>query len=278
VGLFPLLILFGIFVYLGTQAVDWVNRLFMFGLIFAYFLLVAFLPPHVELNLLKHVDTKAMWVAIPLLMTSYGFHIIIPTLTTYLNHDVKKLRLALFIGSFIPFIVYTVWEFLILGTVPLEGEHGLIAAYLNGQTGAASLSHVLNNSWIPTIASAFSFFAIITSFLGVSLSLADFLTDGLHLKRFSLSRELTCLLTFIPPVIFVLTYQRGFIMALEFAGIFVVILLCILPAMMAWRLSTYRTLSKRALLSIVLVVSIAIIALEVLEETGLLKNLINRYL
>src|SRR5579872_3602255 len=105
-GPFPLLILFGIFVYLGTQAVDRVNRLLMLGLIFTYFLLVAFLPSHIQPSLLQHICAKAMWIAVPVLITSYGFHIIIPTLTTYLNHDKKKLRLTLFIGSLIPFIIY----------------------------------------------------------------------------------------------------------------------------------------------------------------------------
>ena len=62
-GPFPLLILFGLFVYMGTGPVDWVNRLLMFGLILTYFLLVGLLPSHIELTLLKHVDTTAMWIA-----------------------------------------------------------------------------------------------------------------------------------------------------------------------------------------------------------------------
>jgi len=276
-GPFPLLILFGLFVYLGTQAVDWVNRLLMIGLILSYALLVAFLPPHIQFPLLQHTDLNAIWVAVPVVITSYGFHIIIPTLTTYLNHDAKKLRLTLLIGSLIPFLVYALWEFLILGVVPLEGEHGLVDAWLNGKTGAASLSYILQNHWIGAAASIFSFFAIITSFLGVSLSLSDFLTDGLHMKRFSLGRELACLLTFGPPLLFVLTYQRGFIVALQFAGIFVAILLCILPAIMAWKLPSYRSLLKRSLLSVVILLSLFVIGLDILEEAGFLKNLISNY-
>ncbi len=276
-GPFPLLFLFGLFVYLGTQVVDWVNRLLMLGLILTYFLLAAFLPTHIQSNLLLHIDVKAIWIAVPVMITSYGFHIIIPTLTTYLNHDRKNLRLTLFIGSLIPFIVYALWEFFILGVIPLGGEHGLLSAYLKGQTGAAPLSYILNNSWISTIASAFSFFAIITSFLGVSLSLSDFLTDGLHMKRYSLGREFACLLTFIPPLLFVLAYQRGFILALQFAGIFVAILLCILPALMAWKLPAYRPFFKRALLLIVILVSLGVISLDLLEEAGILKDLISHY-
>lgn len=278
VGPFPLLILSGFFVYLGTQVVDWVNRLLMFGLIFTYILLVAFLPFHIELSLLQHIDIKAMWIAVPVLITSYGFHIIIPTLTTYLNHDKKKLRLTLFIGSLIPFIVYALWELLILGVVPLDGEQGLITAYNNGETSVVPLSSILQNSWISAIGSSFSFFAIITSFLGVSLSLSDFLSDGFHMKRFSLGREFACLLTFIPPLIFVLAYPHGFILALQFAGIFVAILLCILPALMAWKLPAYQTSSKRMLLIAVIIISLLIIGLDILEEAAILEDLISEYL
>ncbi len=274
---FPLLLLFGLFVYLGTQAVDWVNRLLMIGLIIAYFLLVLFLPPHVDSTLLRHIDLKAMWIAVPVLMTSFGFHIIIPTLTTYLHHDRKKLRLTLLIGSLIPFAVYSLWQFLLLGIVPLSGTHGLIAAYQEGLSASSSLAHILNSPWITAAASTFSFFAIITSFLGVSLSLSHFLSDGLHMKRFSLGRELASLLTFLPPLLFVLIYQRGFILALQFAGVFVVILLCILPALMAWKLPAYRTPTRRSLLLFIVLHSFAVIALDIFEQTGTLQTLISRY-
>lgn len=277
IGPFPLLVFFGIFVYIGTLAVDWVNRILMIGLVVSYFLLAAFLPSNIQPHLLQHVDVSAIWIAIPVVLTSFGFHIIIPTLTTYLHHDKKKLRLALFIGSLIPFIVYVIWEFLILGVVPLEGEHGLITDYLSGQTAAASLPYLLNHSWIPTIVSAFAFFAIITSFLGVSLSLSDFLADGLHMKRFTLGREFACLLTFVPPLIFVLIYPRGFILALQFAGILVAILLCILPAIMAWKLPAYRTPLRRAILISVILLALFMIGIDILEESGALKSSINKY-
>lgn len=277
-GPLPLLFLFGIFVYLGTQAVDWLNRILMIGLIISYFLLVVFLPSHVDFSLLKHVDAKAVWIAVPVMITSFGFHIIIPTLTTYLDHNVKQLRLTLLIGSLIPFLVYALWEFLILGVVPLQGESGLISAWLQGDTGTASLSQILGNRWIVSIASAFSLFAILTSFLGVSLSLSDFLADGLKMRQHTLGREFSCLLTFFPPLVFVYTYQRGFILALQYAGIFVVILLCILPALMAWKLPAYQTPKRRALLWGVLAVSAFVIGLDILEQMGKLKELVASYL
>lgn len=276
IGPLPLLFLFAFFVYWGTRAVDWVNRVLMFGLASTYFLLVVFLPHHVEGRLLEHVDFKAAWIAVPVLITSFGFHIIIPTLSTYLERDKKRLRLILFWGSLIPFFVYALWEVLILGVVPLEGKEGLIQAYLQGKSGAALLlSQAIDSFWTKEVAKSFSFFAVLTSFLGVSLSLADFLSDGLKLKRFGLEREIICLLTFVPPLLFVLFYKRGFLLALQFAGVFVALLLCILPALMAWKL--YKGRMKKALLLVVIALSLGVITLDVLEELGALQALSARY-
>ncbi len=276
-GPIPVLVLFGFFVYLGTSSVDRANRFLMFCLIATYLLLIAFLPPQIEPSYLLHIDMKAIWIAVPILFTSFGFHIIIPTLTTYLHHDVKMLRKTLFFGSLIPLVVYIIWELLILGVVPLQGESSLFSAWQNGETGAAPLSAILQVPWIGVIAKAFSFFAIVTSFLGVSLSLTDFLSDGLKMKRFSFGRELSSLLTFIPPLFFVYTYPRGFILALQYAGFFVVILLCLLPALMAWTLPHYRSIKRRLFLILILLLSCLVIVLDVFEEMGILHTLIAPY-
>ncbi len=281
----PLLVIFSVVTFLGARTADYINRMLMLGLVISYFILAIFLPPHTDFNLLKHVDANAMLVGVPLIITSYGFHIIIPTLTNYMRHDVKKLKWALVIGSFIPFIIYVVWEFLVLGTVKINGNNSLSQMYIEGQSSTGALIDVLinvmNKPWIATAANFFSFFAIITSFIGVTLSLADFLTDGFKIKRNKKGRFLACLLTFVPPLIFLYGYQRVFIQALQYAAIFVAILLCILPALMVWKLpkkSFYNTFWGRTLLVVVIIIAVVIIGLDIAEEMGYLKNLIKDYL
>lgn len=257
----PLFIFFGLFVYLGTRSVDRVNRILMIGLALSYALLVCFLTPHIEPSYLMFSNTASVWAALPILFTSYGFHIIIPTLTTYLDHDKKRLRRAIFIGSLVPFLVYALWEFLILGVVPLEGAHGLQAAWQQGSSSTAPIEYALNSPIIAVSANLFSFFAILTSFLGVSLSLSDFLAEGLNMRRFSWGREAACLLTFIPPLCFVYLYPQGFLLALEYAGLFVAILLCIFPALMAWTLPQYKSTPRKLLLyTIILAASLVVLA------------------
>ncbi|NDE82466.1 MAG: hypothetical protein EB051_02460 [Chlamydiia bacterium] len=125
------------------------------------------------------------------------------------------------------------------------------------------------------------FFALVTSFLGVSLSLSDFLRDGLNIKQSWEGRLAAFALTFIPPLIFVCSSQRGFYLALQYAGIIVAILLGILPAIMAWQLkrpSFYKSVRGRLLLSAVILLFLLIIGLDIVEKQGVLRSLISSYL
>ena len=237
---FLLPMIFGGFIYLGTRGVDIINRLLMAGLIISYLLLIFFLPSHIDVKLLQHVSWSPFLYAAPVVLTSFGYHIIIPSLTNYIGHDRKGLYMVILIGSLVALFVNILWQFLVLGVVPLAGADGLAAAWKNGVPITSSLAKIAHSPYVQVGAYFFSFFAIITSFLGVSLSLADFLTDGLKLKKSWEGRLLAIVLTFVPPLVFVFSYQRGFLLALEYAGAFVAILLIFLPAAMVWTLKKPR--------------------------------------
>jgi len=270
--------LFGGFVYLGTRGVDYLNRFLMFGLIVSYFLLVGYCPSFIEAPRLLHQDYAASLLSIPIVITSFGYHIIIPTLTTYMDHDVKRLQKILVIGSCVPFAIYVLWQWIILGSVPLP----LLAnAWQEGLPATAPLSKVTVSNWVALGAKFFSFFAIVTSFLGVSLSLSDFLTDGLKIKKSWEGRLFAIGLTFIPPLIFIFTYQKSFYLALEYAGIFVAVLLGILPSLMVLRLKNhpfYRRKRVKCLVFLVILLSFGVIAVNCLEKIGYLERFITPYL
>lgn len=278
-GSIPLFVIFGYFVYKGTRSVDYLNRLLMMGLALTYVILVFLLTPHVQVELLKHVDTKYILISVAIVATSFGFHIIIPSLTTYLDRDVKNLKKAIWIGSLIPLLIYIVWQFLTLGIIPLLGQNSIAQGYAQGDTGAHLLSESLHNANIALIARFFSFFAIVTSFLGVSLSLFDCLGDSLKIEKTRSGRFVLFALTFLPPLVFALSNSRAFILALEYAGAFgVVTLLGILPAMMAWssrywqhRKSPYIVTGGKICLILVIIFSVLIIGLEFANKMGMIK-------
>lgn len=224
---------FGILIYWGTSAFDWINRLLMLGLIISYVGLVGGGLPHVQSELLQHQDWNAATLMIPALVVSFGFHNLVPSLTSYLNYQPKSLVKAIIIGSAIPLLIYLVWEVLILGLVPLQDfQHALN----EGEIATQALKKAVGSSWILDIAQAFAFFAIVTSLLSVSLSFVDFLADGLRIHKTSKGRLLLAALVLMPPFIFSLLYPQIFLIALNYAGGYgTVILFGILPVLMAWK-------------------------------------------
>lgn len=280
-GPLPLLILFSYFVYQGARAVDYANRFLMAGLIITYGCMIVFLSPYVKPALLARSNIEKIWGAISIVSTSFGFHIIIPTLTDYLNRDVKQLKKVIWIGSLIPLIVYVLWEIVILGIVPVHGEHGIAAGYTQGLDGATLLSLYLEKGDLGWLARIFSLFAIITSFLGVSLSLRDFLADGLRVSKNSQGRAILYLLTFMPPLILTLYDPRAFLNALEYAGAFgVVTLLGLFPVLMVWkgrykqlRVGPIRTPGGKGTLIVALIISLSVMGLEIADRLGLVTLL-----
>lgn len=277
-GALPLLVIFGYFVYRGTRSVDYVNRMLMIGLVAAYGIMVVFLTPHVDGQLLRHVDMRYIFAGVSVIATSFGFHIIIPSLVPYMDRDVGKLKKVIIIGSLIPLLVYVSWELICLGIIPIDGPNGLREGYIEGNNGVHLLTAFIGDPAIAMVARFFSFFAIVTSFLGVSLSLSDFLADGFSIKKDKSGRLLIFVMTFLPPFIITLVDPRAFLSALEYAGAFgVVTLLGLLPALMVWSGRYKRHLShansfrvpggKLALLA-AMAISIAVILLEIALKLG----------
>ena len=271
----PLLLLFGCFVYRGAHYVDIANRLLMAGMVVCYAAMVAALIPHVDGARLAHVDSRYLLLTSSVVATSFGFHIIIPTLVHYLDHDIAALRRALLVGSLIPLGVYIIWEALTLGVIPLD----LIAnGFADGADGVHLLNKKIGNGVIAMVAQFFSFFAIVTSLLGVSLSLRDFLADGFQIEKRAMGKLLLYLMTFIPPLVIIWSYPGIFLKALEYAGAFgVMILLVVLPALMVWSgryrqgraVGAYRAPGGKGALAGAIILAAGVVALEVAHMVGL---------
>ena len=276
-GSLPLFAIFGYFVYKGTRSVDYLNRVLMFGITLSFIVLVWLLAPHVKSDLLLHTDSKYLLIAVAIIATSFGFHIIIPSLTTYMERDIPKLKKTIWIGGLIPLVIYIIWEFLTLGIIPVRGNSSIAEGYEQGLNGATLLAESLDNT-VDLVASFFSFFAIVTSFLGVSLSLFDCLGDSLKIKKTSSGRAILFVLTFFPPLVFALSDPRAFLTALEYAGAFgVVIMLGLLPALMAWsnrywrhQKSPYQVPGGKVCLILAIIFSISVILLELANKAGLI--------
>ncbi len=273
-------IIMGFIVYLGIRTVDYVNRGLMTAKFIAYFILVLLVAPHISLPNLALGHSKYILSAMTVAITSFGYATIIPSLRTYLDGDVKKLRLIVMIGSFIPLVCYIAWIAVVLGALPHQGPHGLLNI-MSSQDPVSELTQALilqlNTETITIIARFFTSICVLTSFLGVSLCLSDFLADGLNIPKRGFGNTIIYGLTFIPPLAIVLVDPSIFIISLSYAGIFCIILLTLLPAWMAWRgryktqtITGYQVAGGRLALLLIIVVSFTIISYTLLQDFHLI--------
>ncbi|NGX57764.1 MAG: Tyrosine-specific transport protein, partial [Chlamydiae bacterium] len=231
----------------GAWLVDRVNWILMTGLILAFFLLIGFGASDVNPDFLLHKRWALSFFAAPILFSAYGFHNIVPSLSTYLKRNRRHLRIAVITGTTLPFIVYSAWQWLIIGSVPLDQ---LQIASSQGVPASRILAEVTGTVWVGQIALFFGFFAIVTSLLGVSLSMVDFLGDGFHVKkRTGLLRLGLVILVFGPPAVVAFNYPMIFVEALGIAGgIGEAFLNGLLPIAMVWIGRYHMKLEGRHLL------------------------------
>lgn len=275
-GALPLLLIFIYLIYQGIRSVDYLNRFLMICLAVSYLLMVTLSYPYIETRLIGHLDPSKLLAGVSVVAASFGFHIIIPSLSAYLDHDVRKLKKVIVIGSLIPLVVYLVWEFVVLGIVPLSL---LSEGFKKGANGAQILSDLLEHSQLALTARFLAFFAIMTSFLGVSLSLADFLADGFKIKKTPLGKGIICSLTFGPPIAFAFSNPRAFLVALDYAGTFgVILLLGLMPGLMVLcgrerfkDQSRFQAPGGQLLLMISILLSLMLILLEVMIKFNLIN-------
>jgi len=114
---------------------------------------------------------------------------------------------------------------------------------------------------------------MLTSFLGVSLSLSDFLADGMKVSKTGSRWYIVYIATFLPPLIVVWFYPGAFITALSYAGILCVILLILLPALMAWRGRYTKKIAKgfevaggKIVLLSLMLISIVLLTVGIFED------------
>ncbi len=241
-------VILGIFVLGGTGKVDFINRILL-GTKLGLLLFICFiLVPHANESFLltiKEIPIKFLLLALPVFITSFVGHIIIPTLRVYLKSDAKVLKRVIWIGTAVPFFLYLIWLIAIMGSIPPFGKNSFAEiAALGDKANVGDILHLLklnlNESYFIKPVLAFATISVSTSFLSVSTSLKDFLIDGFNLNKFSnkVRFGLILLLVFVIPTLITVSFVDLFIRALSLVGLSCTILLIIIPIIMVFKLKS----------------------------------------
>lgn len=235
---FALLVAF--FVWLSTRAVDRLSTILIGGMVITFVMsiggMVTTASPSILFNQVEHGDTHYLpyaLAALPYLLTSFGYHGNVPGLVKYYNKNSRSVVLSLVYGAVITVAIYILWQYAIQGNIPrsafvqIREEGNNIGALLN------QMNLSTNSSFISQFLTLFSYMALASSFLGVSLGLFDFIADFFKFNDNQQGRLKSALITFLPPTVFALVFPNGFIYAIGFAGLAATIWAVIIPALMA---------------------------------------------
>ena len=252
-----------VIIYMGTHFVTKISQAFFLAVALSYSCLVATSIFDVKLQALSHVSWVHSFATIPILFICFGYQNLIPTVIDYVHGNIKKIRLSIIVGNLIPFVIYSLWNFVILGVLSDSNignivDQGEMVTTLIQKNAGQQVRFFVN---------IFSFFSIITPFLASSLAFVHFLQDGLKNTAFYNQKAIVYGLAIIPPVLFTLFKPGLFLSALSFAGGFVdAVLFGIMPVLIVYSgryrrkmVGPYQVFGGRFLLTIVFVFSLAVL-------------------
>lgn len=228
------LILGGI-VYCGIRSVDIAIRFLMSAKFIICVLLIGSVIPFVHMSALSDGNWHYHFGAWLVVVTSFGYANILPSIRDYLDNDRKKIMRVFYISSMIPIALYFIWIIVIQGALPRFGVHGLVSLNNSPNTNSILMSQITSlthDAFVKTIGVVFVSICSITGFLSVTLSLMDVLADGINAVRNKKNRLMVALLTLLPPMGIVIFDPAIFIRALSFAGICCLYTLVVLPILM----------------------------------------------
>tara|TARA_A100000171_G_C2129399_1_gene145673 strand:- start:890 stop:2104 length:1215 start_codon:yes stop_codon:yes gene_type:complete len=237
-SVFYVVLVFAFFL-LPMRWIDYLNRFLFLGLISIVGILMIGLVFQTTWKALPLVgdevgSLKAWAYVIPIVFTSFGFHVVFHTLTNYCHKDKNTLKKVFFWGSLIPALVYTLWTFGVLGATYEAAPDFYRRMVHSGATVGdlvQQLSHLAPGGLAQKLIGWLSTLAILTSVLGVGRGLIDTWDKVLEnaIPTFSSRRVMSVILTLGPAYSIACLVPNAFITVLGFAGMILVVIAIALP-------------------------------------------------
>ena len=238
------LILLGGILYAGTaRLVERLNGALVALVIVAFGALLALTVGQVDPARFQVQHWEAVGVAVPVMFVAFVYQNVVPVVTTQLEGDGRRVRGAILLGAVVPFVMFALWNAVILGNTAW-GEGSVLGDVVDPiellRLGAGQRT---GYSQLGLVVSVFSEFAIATSFIGFVFGLLDVFEDifsglGESVEAFKSYRRLLFYgLVLMPPLALSVIDPNIFFEAIDLAGAYGnSILFGIIPAVMVWQL------------------------------------------
>ena len=161
------LIIFASFIIVGENITYHLNKIITFGLVVSFIATIGYsLIPTQEyfLSIVSSSGGKIL-PAFPLIITSFGFSIIIPSMVNYLNYDAIEAKKVIIYGSLVALVIYLLWEWAILGNLPVIGKYSLTALNEVGDNGTGLIKLLNYVTKVPWLNLTARFFAIFSGYI-----------------------------------------------------------------------------------------------------------------
>lgn len=234
-------IILAICVWISTKAIDRLSTILIVAMVLSFVGMSTGLLSNINFDYLNNNITgyanadnywKYVFYALPVCVTSFCFHGTAPSITLYYNRDGKRAQQAIIWGSAIAFFVYALWLASVQGNLP---RFEFLSIHGPGDEVRMMIDKINQYLSIPTMKDLIDFFtycAIISSFLGASLGLFDYLADLFNIRNTKLGRFKTALITFVPPLVCALLFPYGFVKAIGYVGFASAIWSILVPALL----------------------------------------------
>lgn len=227
-----------VFVVASTQWVARLSTLLIGAMVVCFLLAVARIFPQVSHAVLLNNEGQPfygryLWLALPVCLASFGFHGNVPGLVDYHQGNAKAVAQSLWLGSGLALALYVLWQVAVQGTLPRHAFAPVLAADGDVAVLLQAMSGYLSTTGMGQWLHAFAYFAIVSSCLGVTLGLFDYVRDAFGWPLSAAGRVKTAAVTFLPPWLAYLLAPTGFVKVMGYVGLMAAVWAVLIPALLA---------------------------------------------
>jgi tryptophan-specific transport protein len=227
-------------VWWGTGATSRWTAIALVAMLITSMVSIGGLLPTVQLSLLLDSNNDAtafdyfpyVLGTLTFFLASFGYHGLVPSLVKYYGIRPRLLFRCIVIGTATVLLVYLILITAVFGNLPRDAFPAIAAAGGNIGDLAQALGNTSTNTSLTTSFTLFANFALISSFLAVTLGLFDYNADLFGFDDSRTGRLRTALVTYLPPIFAGMLFPNGFLYAIGFAGVTGTIWGALVPALM----------------------------------------------
>ena len=174
---------------------------------------------NIQIPLLLETHWRDTLNVFGVVLFAYVGHSVIPSIARGLKKHEDINRISIW-GVLIPLLLYVVWCFAVMGTVPKTAgldQPSLAGAKIAGQPATIPLGLIVGGS-VVLLGNLFAVLSTMTSYIGFGFSLKEAYVDVAAEMHQKISPWAVTLLVVIPPLVIALFKPEVFVHALDIAG------------------------------------------------------------